>query len=108
VKADNVDYNKVHGLLREDGVTTYAACATMYLLIFASGGAAPLQVTLRVPVETLAMVEDKPVAMGNFNIDLTQLGGISHIDQTLFVYAYAKDWTAEPVTIGLVDRTPKH
>lgn len=94
VKADAAAYNKEHSL------TGYAACLTIHLLVVGTGQRAPFQYRLQIPVKTVT----EGIASGNFALDLTTLPDFPISEQTLFLYAYAKESATEPVTIGVIDR----
>ena len=103
VKAENAEYNETHGLIQRDGVTPFAACVTIHLLILGTNDDEQLY-HLRLPVAQLAEGSDGPTATGQFNIDLTQAPEFPLSDQTIFIYAYAKDWAANAAPIGIVYR----
>jgi hypothetical protein len=107
VKPENETYNKAHGLLKIDGFTPLAACVTIHVLIVGSFSQVPQHYQFHLPVATLATGPENPTSTGSFNIDLTKLRNFPLLDQTLFVHAYAKEWAAEPVMIGVVNRIPK-
>jgi hypothetical protein len=107
VKPENETYNKAHGLLKLDGFTPLVACITIHVLIVGSRSGTPIQYQFNLPVTKLATGPENPTSTGSFNIDLTKLRNFPLLDQTLFVHAYAKEWAAEPVMIGVVNRIPK-
>lgn len=94
VKPANAAYNKEHGL------SDSAACLTIHLLAVGTGQRAPSQYRLQIPVTEVA----SGVATGYFTIDLRKLAEFPVSEQTVFVYGYAKEWAADPVTIGIIDR----
>ncbi len=96
VKRANAQYNETHGL------TPYAACLTIHLVAIGTGQKSPFHYRLRIPVRSL----DAGVAAGHFTLDLSNLPGFPLSEQTVFLYAFAKDWVSDPVTIGIVDRRP--
>ena len=104
VKQENSEYNKAHGLMQMDGFTPYAACVTIHVLVLGSQQSTPMHYQLQLPVSKLAAGFETLAAVGRFTIELTELPGFPKSDQTLFIYGYARDWAAEAVKIGLVDR----
>ncbi len=104
VKKDHAAYNKAHGLLYGETDTPYAACVRIHLVIVRSAQEEPEHIEIWLPV--IQVLDEGKSATGRFNIDLLQLPGFEPSDETIFIYAYAKDWAAEPVTVGVVDRRP--
>ena len=96
VKAENAEFN------RENGLNGYAACLTIHLVAVSTASRSPLQYRLQIPVREL----NEGVAAGYFTIDLAQLPDFPISEQTVFLYPYAKEVSAEPVTIGIIDRRP--
>ncbi|MFN0104972.1 MAG: hypothetical protein ACKV2U_23165 [Bryobacteraceae bacterium] len=94
VKPNSGEYNKEHGL------TGYAACLTIHLLVAGTGQQNPFQYRLRIPATNV----NAGMATSHFTLDLSKLPDFPLSEQTVFLYAYAKEWATEPVTIGLIDR----
>lgn len=103
VKPEHAEYNKANGLMQKEG-GAYAACVGLHLVVLSSEEDVPNLYTLRLPMAKVEMVDGKPVASGKFTVDLLQLPDFPVGDETLFIYAYGKEWASEPATIGVVDR----
>ncbi len=103
VKPAHEEYNKANGLMQKEG-GAYAACVAVHLVVLNSEEEVPNLYTLRLPVAKVEMVDGKPVASGKFTVDLLQLPDFPVGEETLFLYAYGKEWASEPATIGVVDR----
>jgi len=102
VKADRTEFNKANGLLTPGG-TPYAAVATVHLLIVGTADNSPRIYALSLPVAST----DEGAASGYFTVNLLDLPEMPVMDQTLFIYAYSREWAAEPVVIGVLDRRPE-
>lgn len=103
VKPAHEEYNKANGLMQKEG-GAYAACVGLHLVVLNSEEEVPNLYTLRLPVAKVEMVDGKSVASGKFTVDLLQLPDFPVGEETLFIYAYGKEWASEPATIGVVDR----
>jgi hypothetical protein len=103
VKPDNKEYNRTSGLLQPDG-TPYAAVATIHILVIGTSDGKPKVYRVSAPVRSVAPTG---VAAGYFAIDLLKMPEFPAGDQTVFVHAFAREWAADPVTIGLLNRRPQ-
>jgi hypothetical protein len=104
VKPAHAEVNRTRRLIQDDGATPYAACLAVHLVVFASGEEFPNTYTLQLPVAKLTEQDGTQVASGSFSFDLRQLPQFPTADQTLIIYAFAKDWASAPATLGIIDR----
>jgi len=104
VKPARAEVNKTRGLMQPDGVTPYAACMTIHLVAVCSSEPTPFVYTLQIPVAEISKPNGQQVAKGTFSIDLRQLPQFPVTDQTVVLYAYAKEWASEAAVLGIIDR----
>lgn len=102
VKPGHHEYNRLHQLLQPDGKTPFSACISLHLVVFGSEEKGPEMYTLRLPVSKLVQDEGKTFGGGKCQVNLSKLPGFPRKDQTLFIYAFAQQWSSEPVSIGIV------
>jgi len=71
------------------------------LLLTGSDSAAPILVPLKVPSYD-PLPADKAEATGYFTVDVAQLGNLTEMEQTYFIYALSGETMAGPVPMALV------
>jgi hypothetical protein len=102
VKPANAEYNRANGLLQPGG-EPYAAVVRIHVLAVGVADDTPKIYSLAVPV---AGVVDSQ-ASGYFSVDLRKLPDFPIADQTVFFYAFSREYASAPAVMGMLDRRPE-